>query len=102
MDFIKRIFEKIFSWVVSIPQDKLLHDYAAALVTLYAFVVAARLLPFWWAFGLASLLALAVLIAKECYDSRHAGHSVELSDIAWGVFGIVKVDLALLILKPLI
>lgn len=102
MDFIKRIIEKIFSWVVSIPQDKLLHDYAAALVTLYAFVVAVRLLPFWWAFGLASALALAALIAKECYDFDHAGHSVELADIAWGVFGIVKVDLALLILKPLI
>ena len=100
MEWIKNLIKKIFAWVVNIPQDKLLHDYAAALITLFAFALAKLPLPYWWAFGVADALALAALILKECYDAKHEGHSVELSDILWGVFGIVKIDLALLLLLP--
>lgn len=94
------ILKKIWAWVVSIPQDKLLHDYAGALITLFGFVVAFLLLPFWWAFGVADLLAVVALVCKEWFDSRHEGHSVELADVLWGLFGMGKVDLALLILLP--
>ncbi len=61
--------KKIWAWIVSIPSDKLLHDYAGA------------------------------LIAKEVYDYlKPEGHSVEAADIGFGIFGILKVDVALLIL----
>lgn len=91
--------KKIWSWIVSIPQDKLLHDYAGALVTLFGFAVVFTFAPFWWAFGIGNVLAVAALVAKEVYDWKHPeGHSVEWKDLAWGLFGVLKVDAALLLI----
>ena len=101
------IFKKIWNWIVSIPQDKLLHDYAGALIDLYGFAIFFKLLiwctvakPFWWAFLAGNVIALGALIGKEIYDAKHRedGHSVEWKDILYGVFGMVKVDLAILLL----
>lgn len=95
----KDLLKKIWAWIVSIPQDKLLHDYAGALITLYSFVILWLLLPFWPAAILANVTALLALIGKEVYDYlKPEGHSVEAADIAYGVFGMAKVDIALLVL----
>lgn len=92
--------KKIWAWIVSIPQDKLLHDYCAALICLFAFAILFRCtVPFWWAVLIASCVALLALVGKEIYDYFHKeGHSVELADILWGLFGIAKIDLALIIM----
>ena len=93
------ILKKIWAWVVSIPQDKLLHDYAGALVCLYGFAVVFTFAPFWWAFCIGNLLAVAALGLKEWYDWKHPeGHSVEWKDVAFGLFGVAKVDLSLLLI----
>lgn len=95
MDFIK----KIWNWIVSIPQDKLLHDYVAALICLFSFAILFRCtVPFWWCVLVADTLAIAALVAKEIYDHiKKEGHSVEFADIMWGLFGIAKMNLALII-----
>lgn len=95
----KDILAKIWAWIVNIPADKLLHDYAAALITLYGFAVLAIFLPFWPSAILANVAALLALVGKEAYDYlKPEGHSVEAADIAYGVFGMLKVDGALLLL----
>ena len=103
----KNLIKKIWNWIISIPQDKLLHDYAGALIDLFCFAIMFRILglcccphkaAFWWSYGVANALALAALVAKEIYDSKHKeGHSAEWQDIAYGVFGMVKIDICLLI-----
>lgn len=93
------ILKKIWSWIVNIPQDKLLHDYAAALIALYGFAVVFLFAPFWWAFVAGNVLAVAALVGKEVYDWKHPeGHSVEWKDVAFGLFGVLKVDVALLLI----
>lgn len=92
--------KKIWAWIVSIPQDKLLHDYCAALIFLFVFAILYRcMVPFWWAVLIAGAVALLALIGKEIYDYiKKEGHSVELADILWGLFGIAKIILALIIM----
>ena len=92
--------KKIWAWIVSIPQDKLLHDYCAALICLFVFAILYRcMVPFWWAVLIAGAVALLSLIGKEIYDYiKKEGHSVELADILWGLFCIVKIILALIIM----
>ena len=95
----KALIKKIWNWIVSIPNDKLLHDYAAALITLFIFAFVFLMLKFWPSFAIANGVAVLALVGKELYDFlKPEGHSVELADIGFGVFGILKVDLALLIL----
>lgn len=95
----KDFLKKIWVWIVSIPADKLLHDYAAALITLFAFVLLHLVFKFWCCFILADAAAVLALIGKELYDYlKPEGHSVEAADVAYGLFGILKVDAALLIL----
>lgn len=96
----KDLIKKIWNWIVSIPKDKLLHDYAAALITLFLFAILYRFtVPFWVSFWISSAVALAALIGKEVYDYlRPEGHSVEICDILYGCFGIIKIDLALIIM----
>lgn len=92
--------KKIWAWIVSIPQDKLLHDYCAALICLFVFAILYRcMVPFWWAVLIAGAVALLALIGKEIYDYiKKEGHSVELADILWGLFGIAKIILSLIIM----
>jgi len=94
------MIKKIWNWIISIPKDKLLHDYAAALIALFVFALLWRFrVAFWPAFGIADGVALLALIGKEVYDFiKREGHTVELGDIAFGIFGIVKIDLALLLM----
>ena len=97
----KEILKQIWNWIVSIPQDKLLHDYAALLIAMFSYAVLFRFgVPKWWCFGISNALALAALIGKEIYDSKHAGHDVEIADVLWGCFGILKWDIAALIMCP--
>ena len=95
IDFLK----KIWSWVTSIPQDKLLHDYAGALIALFSFVLLFLFLQKWADFAWANVITVVLVVGKEIYDFvRPEGHSVECKDIAFGVFGLLKVDIALLLL----
>lgn len=95
----KDILKKLWNWVISITADKLLHDYVAALITLYAFVLLYIICPFWTAFALADAVAVLALLGKELYDYlKPEGHTVEAADVAYGLFGILKVDVALIIL----
>lgn len=95
IEFLKRIWR----FIVSIPQDKLLHDYAGALITLYGFVLSLAFLPFWWALFAGDALAFAALIGKEAYDKAHPKEqTAEGLDVLYGLFGILKVDIALLLL----
>ena len=92
--------KKIWAWIVSIPQDKLLHDYCAALICLFVFAILYRcMVPFWWAVLIAGAVALLAIIGKEIYDYiKKEGHSVELADILWGLFGLATIILALIIM----
>lgn len=92
------VFKQIWNWIVSIPQDKLLHDYAGALICLFVFAVLFRLLPIWACFIVADIVAVAALALKELYDSKHQGHSVETADFLYGLFGLAKINIALLIM----
>ena len=95
----KDFFAKIWAWITSRPADKLLHDYAGALITLYAFVLSFLFLSFWPSAIVANVLAVLALVGKEAYDYFHSDtQSVEMADIAYGLFGIMKVDVALGIL----
>lgn len=95
----KELLKKVWAWIVAIPQDKLLHDYAGALITLFTFALVHIFAGFWASFLVADIVALAALVGKEVYDRLHPdGHSVECEDVLWGLFGAFKVDLALLIL----
>jgi len=104
---------KIWDWIVSIPQDKLLHAYAGTLVTLYS--LAAALLVFgilsllgiyrvvfpvyWWVLAFANIVAVCALIIKELYDAEHPdGHSVETGDIIFGLGGILLADIPLAVI----
>ena len=93
----KNLFKKIWNWIVTIPNDKLLHDYAGALICLFTFAVLFRFLPIWLCFVIADIVAAIALGLKELYDFKHPeGHSVEPMDFYYGLFGIMKVNLALL------
>ena len=66
---------------------------------MFTFAVLFRFSPVWLCFAVADAVALAALILKEVYDSKHKeSHSVETLDILYGVFGIAKVNIAFLIM----
>lgn len=96
----KDLIKKIWNWIVSIPQDKLLHDYAAALICMFFFAICYRFCPVWLCFVLADIIAIVALVLKELYDFKHQeeGHSFEIADLFWGCFGILKVNIAFLIM----
>lgn len=82
----KRIFAKVSGLLGGIPQDKLLHFIAGALiVALCAFVKG--LAPYAWAAG---VVAGAL---KEFYDSRGNG-SVEVLDFAATMAGALTMQMA--------
>ena len=90
---------KIWNWIVSIPKDKLLHDYAGELIALYTFAVVFLVGSYWCAFIVANAVAVLALLGKGLYDYLHPeSQSVELADFAYGVFGILKTDVALLLI----
>lgn len=90
---------KIWNWIVSIPKDKLLHDYAGDLIATYSFVICLLFLAFWPAAIIANVLAVLALLGKGVYDYFHpATQSVEIADFLYGVFGVIKFDIALVIL----
>ena len=99
----KDLVKKIWNWIVSVPKDKLLHDYAAALITLYTFAVAFLWLGFWPAFVLADAVAAAALFGKGIYDYYNPDiHTMEIGDFIFGCFGVLKVDIALLVLAAVL
>ncbi len=99
--FIKKILaflRKIWTWVVSIPHDKLLHYSSEDMVASLAFAVIFLFTPFWDAFGWANLVAICFGVGKELYDAFHPeGHSVEWKDLVADLAGLVKVDIFLIV-----
>lgn len=94
-----KILKAIWNWIVSIPQDKLLHDYAGALICLFVFAPLYRFCPVWLCFTLADIVAVAVLALKELYDAHHReDQTPEIADFLWGLFGVAKINIALLIM----
>ena len=94
-DFLKRLW----NFIVSIPQDKLLHLEAGDTITLYSFALLLIFLPFWRCLVCANIVAAVFIIGKEVYDALHPdGHSVECKDVLAGIAGVVKVDIALVII----
>ncbi len=91
-------FKKVWNWIVSIPKDKLLHDYAACLIALFAFAVF-LFLGCWRSMVVANIVSVAALIGKGVYDAFHPGsQSVEGEDFLYGLFGIAKFDCAAVII----
>lgn len=83
----KRIFAKITGALGSIPQDKLLHFIAGALiVALCAFVKGFA--PYAWGAGVVAGML------KEFYDSRGNG-SVEVLDFAATTAGALAMQIAI-------
>lgn len=83
----KRIFAKITGFMGSIPQDKLLHFIAGALiVALCAFIKGFA--PYAWVAGVVAGML------KEFYDSRGNG-SVEVLDFAATTAGALAMQLAI-------
>lgn len=83
----KRIFAKITGFLGSIPQDKLLHFIAGALiVALCAFVKGFA--PYAWVAGVVAGMF------KEFYDSRGNG-SVEVLDFAATTAGSLAMQIAI-------
>lgn len=95
-----KIIEAILNWLSRIPTDKLLHDYAGELIAMFSFAIMFRFsCPIWVCFVGSNLLGAIALGIKELYDAHHKKeHSVELADFLWGLFGIAKLDLAMLIM----
>ena len=89
--------KKILDFIASIPKDKLLHDYAGLLIAMFVFAISYRFCPVWLCFVLSNILSVAALGLKELYDAHHEG-TVEFADFLWGIFGVVKFDLAMLIM----
>lgn len=82
----KRIFAKISGALESIPQDKLLHFIAGALiVALCAFIKGFA--PYAWVSGVVAGML------KEFFDSRGNG-SVELLDLAATTAGALAMQMA--------
>ena len=96
----KNLLKKLWDWVVSVPQDKLLHYIFGEIINLFSLVIFVHFMPLWAAVLTADAIAAAFLIGKEIYDSKHReeGHSVELNDIIAGLFGILTINLAMLLL----
>jgi len=94
----KDLIEKIITFFANIPHDKLLHYDGGLLIALYLAAVLLRFTPLWWAIGIADAITIGVLIWKEIYDSKKAGHSVELWDVLAGVFGMLTSNAAMLIM----
>ena len=96
---LKAVLRKAWNWLVSIPQDKLLHDYAGNLICIYFFAVFAIFMRYWNAMAVANIVAVLVLICKEIYDKLHPEtHTAECADVAYGLFGVLKADIAILLL----
>ena len=91
--------KKIWRFIVSIPQDKLLHLEAGDTITLYSFALLLIFVPYWHSLLCASIITILFLIGKEVYDALHPeGHSVECKDVLAGLAGMIKVDIALAII----
>ena len=95
IEFLKRAWV----WIVSIPQDKLLHycivELAASLVFAAFFIFA----DFWAAFAWANVIAGFFSIGKEITDMLNPEeHSAEWADLAADFVGLAKVDIIILLL----
>ncbi len=79
--------KKILTWL-SAKADKMMHFTASMIIALYASIV----MPI----AVAAILALAVGLAKEWYDSRQEGNHWCWWDIAADASGIIVAILPLI------
>ncbi len=94
IDFLK----KIWAWIISIPQDKLLHFVSILLLTLLTFCVVFIFSTFWPAFGWANLLGVVASLGKELYDLiKQEGHTAEWRDLVADGAGLLTADGVLLL-----
>lgn len=94
IDFLK----KIWAWIVSVPQDKLLHYVAVLLVAQFVFCVVFIFSTFWLAFGWANAAGILVGLGKELYDLiKQEGHSAEWRDLVADGAGLLTADGVLLL-----
>lgn len=94
IDFLK----KIWAWIVSVPQDKLLHFVAVLLVAQFVFCVVFIFSTFWPAFGWANAAGVVVSLGKELYDLiKREGHTAEWRDLVADGAGLVTADGVLLL-----
>lgn len=94
IDFLK----KIWAWIVSVPQDKLLHYVAVLLVAQFVFCVVFIFSTFWPAFGWANAAGVVVSLGKELYDLiKREGHTAEWRDLVADGAGLLTADGVLLL-----
>lgn len=84
------MIEKILKWFAKIPADKLLHSYLVLVISLIVYDILELFLPMLWSIILTTLIATAIMVWKEWYDSKHnCTHTVEVMDIVAGYTGLV-------------
>lgn len=94
IDFLK----KIWAWIVSVPQDKLLHFVAVLLVAQFVFCVVFIFSTFWPAFGWANAAGVVASLGKELYDLiKREGHTAEWRDLVADGAGLLTADGVLLL-----
>ena len=72
------MIEKILKWFAKIPADKLLHSYLVLVISLIVYDILELFLPMLWSIILTTLIATAIMVWKEWYDSKHnCTHTVE-------------------------
>lgn len=90
------IIKRIWNWIISIPQDKLLHFIAGLLIMMYSCALFSLFLHNGIALLVGNAIGLLALIAKEIYDGINKdGHTVEFKDILAGVVGMLLADIPL-------
>lgn len=80
------MIEKLLAFPARIPQDKLLHALAGALLACLF-----HGLPLGWNVALVGILA----VCKEAYDHAHPDHTADLWDVTATVLGALPVWLVL-------
>lgn len=79
--------------------DCLLHHIAGEDIAALALVILVHFLAWFWAMAIADAVAIAFLVGKEIYDSRHPDtQTAELIDIVSGLWGVLFVNILALIL----
>lgn len=97
--------KKIIDFIAGLPHDKILHAFAGALIALWATAIiflVVRLcgLPvrLCCTVLMGAIISIAALVAKEIHDALHPETDTpEAADVIYGIYGILLVDVPLLL-----